>query len=211
MGVEKDCEIKMNVYYDAVYTLYQDIVVMSEDEYLSRQMKGTLYNVPIQSKDSNAPFDIVLTFPENQPFLENTGGYSMYLDFYNKGDGFLDVPNRTINITKSDNIGYPTCVGGSLLNNGNLNFVNKKSFRRTCNFNTERITQPLSISSMTITADYTYITDKIVPVTVKPGNPEDLYYCSDMNGRCVPPSECTGSTRNYVYTSDCTAGEVCCK
>ena len=208
--LEKDCEIKISAQYDALYTLYQDIVVMTEDEYLSRQTKGTLYNVPIQSKDSDAPLDITLTFPEKQPFLSGTDGYSMYLEYYSAGDGFLKVPSSTINIGGSDNIGTPSCVGGSVSKDGTLNFVNKKSSRRTCNFNTRSITQPLSISTMTITANYTYIVDKIVPVRVKPGEPEDLYFCSDIGGSCVSESQCTGPTRNYQYTSDCSVGEVCC-
>ena len=214
--LEKDCEIKISANYIATYSLSQDIIVMTEDEYLSRQMSGTLYNVPANSQSTKAPFDIELTFPEKQPFLAGTNKYSVYIDYYNRGNGFLTVENSEANIkiTHATNTGPLECFGGT--STENLNFINNKAPRVTCYFDAESISQPLSIDSMTIEADYTYLVEKSVLVTVKPDKSMDVGYetntCnSEVGGNCVSSSICSadhGNCNSNPY--ECSGTRPCC-
>ena len=100
-----------------------------------------------------------------------------------------------------------SCAGGT--GSENLNFINGKATRTTCSFDVADIAQPFSIQTMTIDAGYTYTIDKSVFVKVKPGDMQALFYCSDISGTCTAESQCT-STKNYQYTAECSAGEVCC-
>jgi hypothetical protein len=166
--LEKDCVIKISANYTADYFLYQDIVVLSKDEYLSRQMEGTLNTIPVQSYSSNSPFRVALTFPEKQPFLENTRGYNMDIEYYNSGDGFLTVYDGDIKIDEPDNMVITQCDGGSVSEDGKIIFINKKSSKKTCSFSTAVASQPISIETLSITARYTYLIDTSVSVKVRP-------------------------------------------
>ena len=170
--LEKDCEIKISARYTADYFLSQDIVVLSIDEYLTRQMDGSLNSIPAQTYSSKSPFSVSLSFPENQPFLEKTDGYSMEMEYYNVGDGFLTVYASNISIIGSNNmfLNAGDCVGGSVSSDGKINFINKKSSKITCYFRTATISpQPISIGTMKIEAKYEYLIDTSVSVNVKPG------------------------------------------
>ena len=105
-SLEKNCEIKINTGYNGVYSLYQDIAVLSDSEYRIRELEGTIYNVPIKSYSSSNPFYITLTFPEKQPFRSDTSSYTMHLDYYKTGIGFLDINSGDITINIPDNIRY---------------------------------------------------------------------------------------------------------
>lgn len=165
--LEKDCNIKISAEYSADFSLSQDIVVLSEDEYSARQMEGTLYTISAQSYSSKSPLDIRLSFPEKQPFVEKINNYGMEIEYYNVGDCFLTVYDSDIVITEPDNINIVECVGGSV-SDDKLIFINKKSSKRTCYFNTVDIDQPISIQKLQITADYTYLIDTSVSVKVIP-------------------------------------------
>ncbi|MBN2203385.1 MAG: hypothetical protein JW700_04355 [Candidatus Aenigmarchaeota archaeon] len=218
--LEKNCDIKIKAEYKASFSLQQDIVVLSQDEYLSRQTKGTLNSIPANSGCSDSPLRIDLTFPESMPFIEDTLGYSMTIDYYNTGDGFLSVNKNEINITESENIEMDTDCNG-YFSNGELRFINNKAPKTTCYFETNDIDQPISIETMEITADYTYMIDRIVSVKVGPSNTvtintpsseEQGTKCADMFtnsiGQCVDSNRCI-ATCNYM-ASDCQAEGMCC-
>ncbi|MFH0929563.1 MAG: hypothetical protein V1818_04415 [Candidatus Aenigmatarchaeota archaeon] len=226
--LEKDCEIKISATFTSDLTLYNDIVVLSQDEYLSRQVKGTLYNIPVQKSSSKSPFNIVLTFPEKQPFLADTSEYSFYIDYYNVGDGFLTVYNNdnSIQVNGAGNMRITSCAGGS--SGDKLNFINNKAPRKTCYFTTDNIGQPISIETMNITAEYTYMIDKSVTVKVKPSRlvtetsggsseetgTEEGTLCSEMftlsTGRCIDTGDCTGGTCNFMAIDCQDEGKCCC-
>lgn len=167
-NLEKDCEIKIKAEYSANFSLYQDMVILTRDEYLARQMAGTLNSIPASSQKSKSPLNIVLTFPEEQPFMSGTNGYSMDIEYYNVGGGFLTVLDGDVVIKEGSYIDIVECAGGSV-SDGKLNFINKKSSKKTCYFNIDDIGQPILIDSMSIEAKYSYVTDTFVSVKVKPG------------------------------------------
>jgi hypothetical protein len=93
----------------------------------------------------------------------------MEINYFNVGDGFLTVYNRSIAISEPDNMRIVQCVGGAVSSDGKIVFINKKSSKRTCYFSTTVISQPISIETLSITAPYTYLIDTSVSVKVNPG------------------------------------------
>ncbi len=166
--LEKDCEIKFKIEYGGEFSLFQDVVVLSRVEYRIRQLEGTLQNIPIQTYSSKTPLDITLTFPETQPFLEDTSGYSMHIDYYNIGNGFITVNKGAIDIGISGNIKDLNCGNYFTPADENLIFIKNKALRTTCNFNTRPTSGPIDIASLSIAADYTYVLDDSISVRVKP-------------------------------------------
>jgi len=170
--LEKDCEIKFKTEYIGNFSLFQDIAILSESEYKIRQLEGTLQNVPIRSYSSKTPLKITLTFPENQPFLEDITGYSMYIDYYNIGIGFITVNKEDIEIDIPGNIenqeldcgDYYTSEG---VLNKDLRFIKNKALRTTCDFKTIKVGQPIDIKSLSLTANYKYVLDNSISVRVK--------------------------------------------
>jgi hypothetical protein len=166
--LEKDCEIKISARYTADYSLMQDVIVLSKDEYIARQMDGSLNSIPVQTHSTRSPFSVSLIFPENQPFLEDTSGYSMEIGYSNVGDGFLTVYEGNVSINGASNMDIEECVGGSVSSDGKINFINKKASKITCYFSTPTVSQPIVIDTMNITSKYTYLIDTSVSVRVKP-------------------------------------------
>jgi hypothetical protein len=173
--LEKNCEIKIKASYNSVYHLSQDLVVLSEGEYRIRELEGTLDDVPIQRISSSNPFYISLTFPEEQPFREDTSSYSMYLDYYKTGIGFIEVNDGNITIEKPDNLRYMSCEDyDGLVLNKNLRFIKNKALRTTCELETKFADGPMDIKAMEITANYKYTIDSSVSVKVRPSTAEDM-------------------------------------
>jgi hypothetical protein len=165
--IEKNCEIKIKAEYTALFSLYQDIVVLSRSEYRAREMQGTLHNIPIQKSASKAPLSITLTFPENQPLMEGTSGYSMFIDYYNVGDGFVTVEKEEISINMPENTGGLNCGDYFTSGEANLRFINNKAQRTTCYFDAGSMSSPVDIRQLSIKTNYKYTIDESVFVAVK--------------------------------------------
>jgi len=166
----KQCLIRFRTKYDGEYFFSQDIAVLPESEYQLRSTQGTLKDVPIQSFSSDSPLSVSLIFSEEQPFLENQKGYYMYINYYNKGEGFFDTIN--LNITTPSNIGNLNCadyvsIGADVLSlNKKLTFIRNKATPTTCSFDTLSATA-MNIKSLSITASYKYVLDNSISITVK--------------------------------------------
>lgn len=165
--IDKNCNVKFRVEYEADNTYYQDIAVLSESEYQVREQQGTLNQVPVDFSYPNSPFRISLKFSDNQPLLNNEN-YYMYIDYTNSGGGLLDVKSVTINAP--DNIKNISCKDYSgttlTLNRIPLNFVGGRASTSTCSF-TSNTSEPLKISSLTLTTSYKYSIDDVIPIKVR--------------------------------------------
>ena len=197
-SLEKNCEIKFKVEYQSTFYRYQDIVVLSSDEYLSRQISGTLNNIPVKSTSSKAPIDVTITFPEKQPFQERTTDYSMYIDYYIVGDGFITVQKGGVNIDSPNSInlvqrGTGNDCGNYFEDSDSLRFINKKASRTTCYFDTTDIIEPIDIQTMILSVDYTHLIDKSIFVKVNPGN-RDVELTSPTAPAPESPSSSSPST-----------------
>jgi len=168
--VDKDCTIRFRTTYNALNSIFQDIVVLYESEYQQRELEGTMYNIPIQSSFPISPLQIGLRFSEPQPLIDNWE-YYMYLDYLDVGSGFVDVKSITLNFPKNIKADTISCSGykrdGSKLTlDREIKFINKKGTPTTCTFTTSA-SQPLSIETMQMRTEYEYKIDSSINIKVK--------------------------------------------
>ena len=165
--LDKDCNVKFRVTYDAEYSLYQDIAVLAQSEYEQREISGTLNNIPIQSSYPESPLKISVSFSEVQPFMENEN-YFLYLNYYNIGNGFVDARKGDIKIQIPSNVNNFNCADydSSLVINKDLIFIGNRASSSTCSFTTVA-SQEMDIKSLTITARYKYMLDNSILIKVK--------------------------------------------
>jgi len=166
--IDKNCNVKLRIEYEADNTYYQDVAVLSESEYQLREIEDTLKQIPVQFSYPNSPFRVSLKFSDEQPLLNNEN-YYMYIDYTNIGGGFLDVKSVTINapsnikdISCKDYTGDTTLT----LNRIPLNFVGNRASTSTCSF-TATTSEPVKISSLTLTSSYKYSVDGVIPIKVR--------------------------------------------
>ena len=171
---EQTCSLKFRITYDTEYSSYNDIIVLTKDEYEQREMAGTLNNIPIQQSFPSSPFKISLRFSEEQPFM-NEENYFMYLDYNNIGGGVLDVKSVTLsfpsNVKDFSCSDYQQVTGGPYPNSFSLkkiplSFINNRASTSSCSFNTSA-SQPIDIKSLAITASYKYVLDNSISIRVR--------------------------------------------
>jgi len=215
-----DCPIKFRVEYDGQFSLFQDVVVLTEAEYEVRQQAGTLHNIPIQTSSSPRPLKISVSFTEDQPFLEDTG-VDMRIDYAYTGNAFMDVDDIIINVSK--NLQSSKCEdydisGNSLLLKEPLKFINKRASPSICTF-AARASTSMDIRTLSLTATYKYILDNSILIKVKRGittipSPET---CTEAGGlqcldeeKCpqVPGMECIGTYDCEEMLRECCCGYV---
>lgn len=165
---EKDCEIKLRTEYNSQYNLTQDIIVLTESEYYTREQTGNLSDLQPSSSSGLSPLKISLTFSDSQPFLDKEK-ITMFIDYENKGDGFIEIDS--IAITVPNNL-QGTCNDykkhdGTFILNRNLTFFDNKASRSTCIFTTNA-TQIIDRQILSISAHYKYMFDNSMIIKVKP-------------------------------------------
>jgi hypothetical protein len=164
--LDKNCNVKFRVKYDAEYSMFQDIAVLTQSEYEQREVSGTLNSIPIQSSFPETPLKISLSFSDTQPFINNEN-YYMNLDYYNKGNGFIEVEKGNITIKTPSNIKDFSCSDyNDLALNRSLKFIENRAASSTCSFTTNS-SQQLDIKSLSITARYKYMLDNSILIKVK--------------------------------------------
>jgi hypothetical protein len=170
-----DCSIKFRVEYDGDFSLFQDVIVLTDSEYEMRQQAGTLHNIPIQTSSSSRPLKISVSFTEEQPLLDGTD-VSMRINYAYTGNAFMDVENGDVKITFPENLQPPEeqseckdydISGNPLLLKEPLKFINKRASPSICTF-TAKASQPMDIKTLSLTATYKYILDNSLLIKVKP-------------------------------------------
>jgi len=172
--VDRQCSIKFLVTYKAKNSIYQDIAILPETEYLQRQVANTLSNIPVHSSSASGPLNVYLTFSEAQPFIAGEEGYGMYINYNNVGNGFFGNMSGKIKLTAPDNIKNLSCgtdYDSNLTLNKSLDFINGRSVPTNCNFDTisfDTISAPaIDIKSLSIGVDYTYTLYNSISITVR--------------------------------------------
>ncbi|MFH1229738.1 MAG: hypothetical protein V1678_04930 [Candidatus Aenigmatarchaeota archaeon] len=176
----RECSLKFNIEYKGKSYAYQDVAVLTQSEYNTRLMQGTLSSVPISSSYSSSPLKVIPTFNTDQPLVEGTN-VNMQIDYSYVGSGLIQVGNRGITIEVPNNLrssttncrGDYTCSGSDcsvLTLNKDLRFVNKRSTPTTCTFLTSA-SQQLEIDSMKIISNYDHVIDSQIKVVVKGTSP----------------------------------------
>jgi hypothetical protein len=165
--LEKECNVKFRITYDAEYSLSQDIVVLSQAEYEQREISGTLNTIPIQYSYPESPLKINLAFSDTQPFMVNEK-YYLHLDYLNAGSGLIEVNSGDIIIKPPINVKdfYCNDYDSSLALKEKLNFIGNRASTSACSF-TATTTQTMDMKTLTISARYKYILDSSILLKVK--------------------------------------------
>jgi hypothetical protein len=176
--IDRTCSIKFKVSYEASNSIFQDIAVLSQAEYNQREASGTLGSIPIQFTSAKGPLSVYLTFSEPQPFIAGQGGYNMYINYNNVGDGlFVDETNDiNLDLTAPNNMQGLSCDGYDPISGTNvlhlaksLKFIKGRSVPTICDFNTPQIST-LSIRSLNMEINYKYTLYGSFPITVRGSN-----------------------------------------
>jgi hypothetical protein len=178
VNLTRDCKLKFMVKYEGIFSLFQDIAVLTSSEYNVRLLQGTLKNIPISSSSSISPLKIYLTFNEEQPFLTGIP-IDMQINYAYTGDGFINVTSGGVAIKVPDNLlgSEPSCTDynydsgtQTLTLKKELKFINKRASSSICTFTT-KASQMLDIKSLILTASYKYMIDGFITVKVKGTSP----------------------------------------
>lgn len=121
------CNIKFKTSYEATVTWSQGIATLNQIEYEQRELSGTLKEIPIPSFYPDSPLGISITFSNEQPFLGNGEKEYMYIDYSNKGKGFINL--------ESIKIRFPSNMGVTISNivNESVNFAANDTYYQTSN------------------------------------------------------------------------------
>jgi len=165
---ERECEIKFKTDYYSEFILSQDIVVLSETEYYSREQAGTLSDLEPLSSSTSSPLSIQLTFSDYQPFLDGDS-ISMNIKYSNIGGGFVDVQSIEMRIPDNleGNCNHYVKSGNIYTLDKGLTFYNNEAPQSTCIF-TLKASQPIDVNSIQLTAYYKYSFDNSMIIKVKP-------------------------------------------
>lgn len=167
VDLDTDCKVKFRIEYDAEYSLFQNIAVLSQSEYEQRELAGTLHDIPIQSSFPDSPLRISLSFSETQPFINNEK-YYLQLDYRNVGGGVVNVDSGDITIKPPANVKEFSCAdySGNLANSKALNFISNRASTSSCSFTTSTA-QTMDIMSLVVSARYKYMLDNSILIKVK--------------------------------------------
>ena len=175
--IDRQCSIKFLTSYEAENSVFQDIVVLSLNEYQQKEMEGTLQSIPISSSNAKGPLNVYLSFPEPQPFIANLPEYAMDINYNNGGNGFFD--NINIDLTVPDNIEltkkedeenycgefYEFTDSNTYQLDKELKFIKGRAVPSKCSFSTSP-TATIDIKSLSMDIDYTYTIYNSIPITV---------------------------------------------
>jgi hypothetical protein len=171
---DRDCTIKFKTDYESNMSVSQDVIVLTETEFVTRELQGTLAQLQPTSSSSSSPISISMEFSENQPFQEKDK-VLMEINYENTGGGFIDnFEPGDITIEVPTNLEYPDCgisytydsSSRTLTLARTLTFISNKAPTTSCKFNTTS-EQPVSTKPLTLTANYKYNFDNSIIVKVK--------------------------------------------
>ena len=206
--LDKTCNIKFRISYEASQVVSQDIAVLSASEYDNREASGTLGSVPIQSSSQDGPLSVGIRFSDSQPFYEKEK-YYMYIDYRNTGQGLLNVSSGGIKINKPGNVKDFSCDdydSGMSLKDA-LSFISGRAPESACSF-AAVASQPLSIESLSLEANYKYTVDSSISVTVKKATGTAEETTEQTNGGTLPT--CQSGNCNAATGVDCCPDNCVC-
>jgi hypothetical protein len=167
---ERDCEIKFTADWSGTAHVSQQISVLADSEYYTREQAGTLSELSGTYTATSNPIYIGLRFSDPLPWQNDSTVY-MHIDVSNNGEGLIDkMPKGSIQITVPNNLagscdGYITS-GSSLVLDRDLNFVSGRAPSLTCTFTTTA-DEPISTGVLNMSANYKYELDNSFTVKVK--------------------------------------------
>lgn len=170
VNFDTNCQVRFRANYSASLIAAQDIIVLSESEFLDEQRSGKINERAAQFVSTDNPLKITVSFSDPQPFEDAVDEF-MYIDYSNTGSGDLEkLDSGSVSMTAPNNVkiscdDYIT-DGNALTLNRDLTFINGNAKKSTCKLTT-KAGQPVDSKTLQITANYLYAVDNSINVKIK--------------------------------------------
>lgn len=167
---DTDCQIRFKSNYSARLIAAQDIIVLSEAEFLDEQRTGKINERQANFVSTDNPLQLAISFSDPQPFEDKTDEF-MYIEYSNTGSGTLEkLEKDSVQFTTPGNVKI-TCDdykadGNKLTLNRDLVFIDGRAKKSTCKLTTQA-NQPVDSKTLQITANYLYTIDNSINVKIK--------------------------------------------
>jgi hypothetical protein len=168
IDLDRQCDIKFMISYNAQQVFTQDFAVLSASEYEQMELAGTIGTIPVSSFSQSGPLTVTMRLSDEQPLVDGEE-YYLYIDYYSSGEGVIEVGSGDIAIHKPSSISDFECddyYSSSLKISKSLSFVSGRAQNSVCSFTAES-SSPMTIGTMTVTADYSYKVYGSVPILVE--------------------------------------------
>ncbi len=169
-GFDTNCQIRFRANYSSILVAAQDIIVLSDSEFLTEQRSGKIGERVAQFASTDNPLKITTSFSEPQPF-EDASDEFMYIEYSNTGSGVLEkLEKGSVVMTAPGNVKI-SCDdyglnGNKLTLNRDLTFINGRAKKSTCKLTTQAL-QPADSKTLQLTANYLYAVDNSINVKIK--------------------------------------------
>lgn len=165
-----DCRIRFKTNYSASLVAVQDIIVLSESEFLTEQRTGKISERTAQFASTSNPLQISISFSSPQPFEDKTDEF-MYIEYFNAGSGNLEKLGKdSVQFSAPGNVKM-SCddyrsEGGKNILNRDLFFTNNRAKKSTCKLTTQA-QEPVDSKTLQLTANYLYAIDNFIDVKIR--------------------------------------------
>ncbi len=168
VNFDTNCQIRFRASYNSTLMAAQDIIVLSETEFLTEQRTGKISERQPNFASTDNPLQIAFSFSNPQPFENDTEEF-MYMQ-YSAGSGLEKLSKGSVQFTIPNNVKI-TCddyvAGGNKLTlNRDLVFIDGTAKKSTCKLTTNA-QQDVDSKTLQITANYLYAIDNSINVKIK--------------------------------------------
>lgn len=168
VNFDTDCQIRFKSNYSASFAAAQDIIVLSDSEFLTEQRTGKINERIPRFVSTDNPFRITFSFSNPQPFENDTEEF-MYLQ-YSADSGLEKLEKGSVRFTAPNNVKIAcddyTADGNEFTLNRDLVFISGIAKKSTCKLTTDA-RQDADSKTLQITANYLYAIDNFINVKIK--------------------------------------------
>lgn len=169
VSFDTDCQVRFKSSFNSTFVAAQDIIVLSESEYLNEQRTGKINERFARFASTDNPLQIIFSFSNTQPFENDTEEF-MYMQYY-AGSGLEKLSKNSVQFTSPNNVKIAcddyTAEGNRFTLNRDLVFIDGMAKKSTCKFATSA-QQDVDSKTLQLTANYLYAIDNFINVKIKP-------------------------------------------
>lgn len=166
---DTNCQIRFRTSYNAIFAAAQDIIVLSESEFLTEQRTGKINERVAQFVSTDNPLQITFSFSNPQPFENDTEEF-MHIQ-YSASSGLEKLSKGSVQFTAPNNVKITcddyTADGNKFTLNRDLVFIDGMAKKSTCKLTTNA-QQDADLKTLQITTNYLYKIDNSINVKIKP-------------------------------------------
>ncbi len=169
VNFDTDCQIRFRASYSASLIAAQDIIVLTDAEFLTEQRNGKINERIARFVTTDNPLQITFSFSNPQPFEDKADEF-MYIN-YAADSGLEKLQKGSVQFTAPNNVKIAcddyTAEGNKFTLNRDLVFIGGRAKKSTCKLATNA-REPADSKTLQITANYLYTIDNSINVKIKP-------------------------------------------